>query len=482
MSSPVGVNESTSMMLMARFRDGDEQAAHAMFGRYFRRLASLAHARLSGRAASRVDPEDVALSAYRSLFANAAEGRYALARSGDLWRLLSSIAIHKTLKRLRHERAVRRSYQRDVPLESTTARDPSVPGPETSIAATDEIDWLGRQLDSFGKRVLKLRLEGARLSEIADATGRSERSVRRALVSIRQIMAPRCPGTDPSATAHDLRSSRLPEYTDRDFLLRRFVGAGATGKVYEARSLAEAEDVAVKFLRKSLIHEPELVARFVGEARLVYTLQHDHIVRVHGVGLASAGAVFIVMELVRGGDLSSRLTHGPVNEFTAIDWILQVCRAIEHAHSRSVIHCDLKPANILLDAESRIKVTDFGLARALRPIADRAPTIEGTAPFMAPEQASPRWGQVDKRTDVYGIGAVLYAALTGRPPFTGSSRREVLSRVEGPDPVTAPIELRPEMSKTLSDICRRCLVKKPVSRFQNVDELRKALERHHQHS
>jgi serine/threonine protein kinase len=148
-----------------------------------------------------------------------------------------------------------------------------------------------------------------------------------------------------------------------------------------------------------------------------------------------------------------------------------------HAHERGVVHCDLKPANILLDGRGTIRVTDFGLARSVGGASHRAGEagIEGTAPFMAPEQALRSWGSVDVRTDVFGIGAVLYAILTGRPPFVGRGLAEILADVASSARVFPPERLRPDLSAPLAGLCRKCLAKPPGARYQSVRELRSAL-------
>jgi RNA polymerase sigma factor (sigma-70 family) len=185
----------TSLILLERLRGGDEPAAEALFARYFERLTALARSRLSARLARRADPEDIALSVYRSFFVQAKEGRYALSRGGDLWRLLSSITIHKLLKQLRHERAARRSFEAETPLDQVAeerfARCSSEPAPEEALALADEMERIFSRLDLFGRRVLELRLQGLRVSEIAEDAGRSERSVRRSLAQIRDLMADR---------------------------------------------------------------------------------------------------------------------------------------------------------------------------------------------------------------------------------------------------------------------------------------------------
>ena len=188
-------DEWTSLVLLERFRCGDERAAEALFARYFERLTSLARSRLSARVARRADPEDIVLSVYRSFFVEAREGRFVLGRGGDLWRLLSSITGHKILKRVRHERAARRSIDAEVPIdrvaEGRLAGRELEPTPEDALALAEELERVFSLLDPFGRRVLELRLQGLQISEIAEDAGRSERTVRRSLAQIRDLMAGR---------------------------------------------------------------------------------------------------------------------------------------------------------------------------------------------------------------------------------------------------------------------------------------------------
>jgi RNA polymerase sigma factor (sigma-70 family) len=185
----------TSLVLIERFREGDDRAAEALFARYFERLTALARSRLSTRLASRTDPEDIALSVYRSFFVGLRAGRFTLSRGGDLWRLLAAITRHKLLRQVRYHRAECRSVDIELPLDR--ADESRFPGrqqeyaPEDALALADELEQVLSRLDRFGRRVLELRLQGAQLSEIAEDTGRSERTVRRTLARIREQLAER---------------------------------------------------------------------------------------------------------------------------------------------------------------------------------------------------------------------------------------------------------------------------------------------------
>ena len=470
----------TSFVLLERFRGGDESAAEALFTRYFERLGALARRRLTSRLARRMDPEDVVLSVYRSFFVDARQGRFVLGRDGDLWRLLSSIAVHKLLKRVRRESAGRRSFAAEVSLDS--AEGGRIPGrrvdpsPEDALALADELEQVFSRLDPFARRVLELRLQGLKIGEIAEDSGRSERSVRRALTQIRVILADRF---QVNAETHEASPARpdpaVSWLSHRDFLLRRWIGAGMMGKVYEAHRHDDGRIVAVKFLRKSLLPRPSVVRRFLDEARTATGLCHPNIVGAHGLGRTPGGSYFIVMDLVAGSDLSRATGGRPVAESLAVEWSLGICDALAHAHERGIVHCDLKPANILLDENGRVRVTDFGLARSLAGDPQGTARVEGTAPFMAPEQASRSWGRIDERTDVYGIGVVLFALLPGRAPHVGRNLPDVLAQVVGPTPVVSPASLRPGLAGPLVEVCMKCLFKDPEDRFRSVQQVRTAL-------
>jgi RNA polymerase sigma-70 factor (ECF subfamily) len=185
--------EWTSLILLERFRGGDDLAASEIFDRYFRRLTALARSRLSPRLAQRTDPEDIVLSVSRSFFVDSRGGRYTLHRGGDLWRLLAAIARHKLLRQARSQTADRRSIEIEVPLdrvdEARLVGRRHDPTPDDAAALADELERVLAQLDPFGRRVLELRLQGLPISEIAADTGRAERSVRRSLARIRTLLA-----------------------------------------------------------------------------------------------------------------------------------------------------------------------------------------------------------------------------------------------------------------------------------------------------
>ncbi len=186
------MSQDTSAEILARYGAGDEQAAEELFSRYVGRLTLLARSRLAPTLSSRTDPEDIVMSAYRSFFIGARKGRFVLTRSGDLWRLLVSITMHKLYRQVRKHSAEMRSVAVEqslavaTELQTPIARDPS---PDEAIAMADELEALMSTLDTFARRVLELRLQEESHSTIAAETGRSERTVRRTLSVIRERLA-----------------------------------------------------------------------------------------------------------------------------------------------------------------------------------------------------------------------------------------------------------------------------------------------------
>lgn len=193
-------NQEQSAELLARYRSGDEQAADELFHRYIDRLTLLARTRLSSRLSGRTDPEDVVMSAYRSFFIGIQAGRFSLHRSGDLWRLLVSITIHKLYRQVRRHTAGRRSVDREQSLESLKPEslpiDQRDPTPEEVVVLSDELEAIFVRLNAFQRRVLELRLQGESIADIAAATDRAERSVRRALQFIRELLTARLESAD----------------------------------------------------------------------------------------------------------------------------------------------------------------------------------------------------------------------------------------------------------------------------------------------
>jgi serine/threonine protein kinase len=246
------------------------------------------------------------------------------------------------------------------------------------------------------------------------------------------------------------------------------------GEVYEAVQKSLRKRVALKLIRREALDSPSRVRRFFVEARALARLRHPQIVGVHGIGRLADGRYFLVMDLVEDGrTLAALLRQEPVSFDRAAGLVATVADAIEHAHSRGVIHRDLKPSNVLLDAEGRPHVTDFGLAKVFDSVDPDHPQttadqILGTPHYMAPEQADRARGPIAPRTDVYALGGLLYALLTGQPPVRGDSLTAILTRVVSPEPVLTPRELRGDVPAALERICGTCLEKEAEKRYPSA--------------
>jgi hypothetical protein len=265
-----------------------------------------------------------------------------------------------------------------------------------------------------------------------------------------------------------------------DYEIQAELGRGGMGIVYQARQVSLNRPVALKMLRAGLLADGDEVRRFQNEAEAVALLDHPGIVPVHEVG-EHDGQRYLSMKLVPGGNLADRMAAYRDDPRAAAALVAEAAEAVHHAHMRGILHRDLKPANILVDAQGHPHVTDFGLAKRLE--ADReltlSGTILGTPGYMAPEQAAGRRGTITTATDVYGLGAVLYTMLTGKPPFTGESVVDTLQKVreQSPEP---PRRTNAKLPRDLEVICLKCLEKDPRRRYPGAqavaDDLRAWLD------
>jgi eukaryotic-like serine/threonine-protein kinase len=277
------------------------------------------------------------------------------------------------------------------------------------------------------------------------------------------------------------RPAGTPPKQVGDYELGKELGRGGMGVVFEARQISLNRRVAVKMiLRGEFATEVEL-ARFRAEAESAARLEHPNIVSVYEVG-EHAGQPYFSMQHIPGTTLARRLAEGPLPARESAELLLPVCRAVAHAHKRGILHRDLKPSNILIDTTGRPLVTDFGLAKQLHrgDEADGAATVNGpvtrsgdllgTPGYMAPEQAAGNRGTVTQTTDVYALGAMLYAMLTGRPPFQAASPVDTLMMVLEQDP-PMPRLLNAAADVDLELIALKALQKPADLRYASADAL-----------
>lgn len=260
-----------------------------------------------------------------------------------------------------------------------------------------------------------------------------------------------------------------------EYSLERELGRGGMGIVYLAREVQLDRLVAIKVLPESLAARADIRERFMREARMAASLSHPHIVPIYRVG-ESKGFVFFAMAYVNGETLGERLrTRGPLPPSVATRLMREVAWALSYAHGRGIVHRDIKPDNILIEAETgRALVTDFGIARGAEETALSDPgRVMGTAHFMSPEQASN--APLDGRSDFYALGVVGYLALSGKLPFDAPSVPALLIKQvsEQPTPVAA---VAPALPRGLALVIDRCLRKSPDERFASGEELAEALE------
>ena len=219
------------------------------------------------------------------------------------------------------------------------------------------------------------------------------------------------------------------------------IARGGMGVVYKARDEELERDVALKIIRSAEFAYEEQIARFQREARAAAKFDHPNIVPIYEVG-ASEGVHFFSMALIDGPSLSDRIADEPMASREAASLVMQVGRAVQHAHEQGIVHRDLKPQNILLDTDGTPRIADFGLARDLGQDSELTATgqIVGTPAYMPPEQARGEPGEIGQSADIYALGAILYRVLVGRPPFQGANTAETLMQVVAQDPV-APRQL-----------------------------------------
>jgi serine/threonine protein kinase len=264
------------------------------------------------------------------------------------------------------------------------------------------------------------------------------------------------------------------------------LGVGGMGEVYRSRDSKLGREVAVKVLASAVAGDPDRLARFGREAKVLAALNHPNIAAIYG--LEDSGATHaLVMELVEGPTLADRIKAGPIHDEEALPIAKQICEALEYAHERGIVHRDLKPANIKVTPEGTVKVLDFGLAKALENettpadiassptmsrLATQAGMILGTAAYMSPEQA--RGKPADRRTDIWAFGCVFYEMLTGKMAFSGETVSDTLAAIIKDNPDWA--QLPASTSARVRVLVQRCLQKDPRQRLQAIGDARIAID------
>jgi serine/threonine protein kinase len=246
--------------------------------------------------------------------------------------------------------------------------------------------------------------------------------------------------------------------------------------VYRARDLGLEREVALKVLHPSLTADPAVMERFRREAQLAARLRHPSIVSIYDIR-SRAGLQWYTMELVPGNNLAQRVhAEGPLSTEQVVRVLDQGLSALEHAHALGLVHRDLKPENMLIEPDGRLRITDFGLALALRGDGrfGGATSRSGTPQFAAPEQLLGE--RVDQRTDLYSLAATAYFALLGRPPFEGPTPEAILAR-QTTDDLPDLRAARPDVRRELAEVLRRALASEPAARYQTATAFRDAVRK-----
>lgn len=267
----------------------------------------------------------------------------------------------------------------------------------------------------------------------------------------------------------------MPEPVDRmmaHYRILRPLGQGGMGEVFLAEDTRLERRVAIKVLHAEVAADNERRLRFLREARAVAAISHPNVAQIHEIGQAD-GLVYLAFEYIDGETLSARMKRAPIPGEEQLNIALQVASALEEAHSKGIVHRDVKPANIMIDRKGRAKVLDFGLAKqvtsqAAHELQTQQGLIIGTVSYMSPEQALGE--EIDARSDIFSFGVVLYEMATGKKPFEGSSEMQTLARIlqSPPEPFSVHgIEHPPGYER----IVRKCLEKRREDRYASIGEL-----------
>ncbi|MCR9197778.1 MAG: protein kinase [Planctomycetaceae bacterium] len=460
-----GPQSPRSAELLNRVARGDGAAEVVVYERYSARLLALAEQRLGNKFRARASAEDVTQSAWRSFFLHSRGGRFETSQAGDLWRLLAKITMHKLGRQLERHTAAKRDVRQEFSTEpaAMVERQPAV---VDVVAAAELLQLALADLPTAQRGVIEGVLAGLSLEQLATQSGRSVRTARRLLQQARQTIEDRLqqPSQDivPKTVWDRVGTDNTrPLLHSDDYRLHQMIGAGAMGRVFRATELSTQRTVAVKALRKHWQSDVRAVERFVHEAQTLLAIEHPGVTAVTGLGQFPAGGLFLVCEYVDGPNLQTRLAERRFALARAAELMNLTAQAVEHVHRCGVVHCDLKPANILLRPSGEPVVTDFGFAWSLRQdpaAALSVKSIGGTSGYVAPEVLA---GQPPSpAADVYAVGVLAWQLVSASDLW------------QKPGNLSAPMrtwrqmclkwaDAAPDNRPALSDVCR------DLARFSN---------------
>jgi eukaryotic-like serine/threonine-protein kinase len=264
------------------------------------------------------------------------------------------------------------------------------------------------------------------------------------------------------------------------FRVERLLGVGGMGAVYLVRHEVLQRQVALKLLHRELLSDLGMMARFQLEARAASRIEHPCVTRVHDFGHSEDGIPYLVMEYAPGPTLAAALDEdGALSVHRALELLAQIAEGLAAAHAVDVLHRDLKPGNIVVQAGDRVKILDFGLAKIVG--ADAPPSLStqgflfGTPEYMSPEQVA--GAKLDARTDLYSLGVLAFLLLTGREPFEGAALDVMTAHVKSPPPIPSVVSGRAELTPALDRLVLGCLEKNPADRIASATEVAEELRR-----
>ncbi|QDV40586.1 Serine/threonine-protein kinase PknA [Stieleria neptunia] len=456
--------------LLRRWKNGDEKAAEVLFDRYAFRLVALVASRLNRRYRSQIDPDEVMQSAMGSFFDAARHSRIQVSHSVSLWRLLATFARRKLARSIeRHSASKRGGDQTRIPLDQAAFL--------TEVVAADDSDAdefandLKAELPADQFSVVEGLLAGQTQREIAESLGIDERTVRRRLSRVRQLLSPGLDESTDFPSGHpdnkglvDSPSTSLPYVSYNQFVLGKLIGSGGFGKVYRASMQSDGSTVAVKFLRKAFWQNGEARESFVREINAASRINHAGVIRYLGYGESPHGGPYVLSEWIDGRPMQA-IDRPSEQCFTK--WLRQICAAIQAVHIAGMVHGDLTPANILVDDHDRITITDFGFSQAS--LGPSSPILGGTLGFAAPEQIDPAFGNISPKTDIYAIGGLIHWHLFGQPPNQREGIAETL--IETINNERSQDDSRSQAGAILRTIMQRSLAPSPADRAATAGEI-----------
>jgi tRNA A-37 threonylcarbamoyl transferase component Bud32/DNA-directed RNA polymerase specialized sigma24 family protein len=361
--------ESSSENLLKRYLDGSDTAPFELHNRYANRLIALARNQLLKTLQSKIGPEDVAQEAFKTFFELADSKSIKWQVQGDLWRFLAGIAINKV--RQQHEvfSTKKRRVHSEIELDEKYLADTKFDA--LSVSALNElVDDLLVSEKPLLRKVVQLKLAGFSTTEIGIEIGRSSRTIRRLLDSLRAKLANQndfgfsemfAVTNVDTAIEREFGPDKFGELDYNDYQLLQMIGQGSFAKVYLARENSTGALYALKAVRKKWLKNTQVRNSFYREARILTQIKNTHIAKAFGLGELPNGGCFLLLELIEGQTLKEACEHASKNQVE--EWIADLQAAVRSIHSQGVVHGDLRPSNLLIDGDIGIRILDFGLGR-----------------------------------------------------------------------------------------------------------------------